>query len=356
MDFGSVKNVGKAAVDTIVKEREKNGTFKSFTDFCERMNGESVNKKCIESLIKAGAFDEFEQTRSTLLASFESVIDTINDTNKKQLQGQVTMFDLGNTEEEKVENMKYKFNTLKEFDQKELLSMEKEMLGIYISGHPLEKLKERIQQISTINTMQMLKIKEEDDLSQDGKVVKYIGIINSIKKKFTKKNTLMAFITVEDLYGIAEIIVFDSCYSKSQNVLLEENIVLIEGKLSIREDDDVKIVANTITEFNENIVTNSTNNLGLDLKPVHIQNDITQINKDQQKKPKHILIDITNLSEEQKSKLRGAIKFFTGDRSNTLISVQQHEKILPCGAIFVTKEILEQFEEIVGQQNIRFNS
>ena len=79
MDFGSVKNVGNAVVDTITAEREKNGEFKSFTDFCERMSGESVNKKCIESLIKAGAFDEFEQTRSTLLASFEEIIDTIND-------------------------------------------------------------------------------------------------------------------------------------------------------------------------------------------------------------------------------------------------------------------------------------
>ena len=106
MDFGSVKNVGTAVVDTIVKNRKQNGEFKSFTDFCERMQGESVNKKCIESLIKAGAFDEFEQTRSTLLASFETIIDTINDTSKKTMQGQVTMFDLGKTEDEKIENMR----------------------------------------------------------------------------------------------------------------------------------------------------------------------------------------------------------------------------------------------------------
>ena len=94
MDFGSVKNVGIAVVDNIVKERKQNGEFKSFTDFCERMLGESVNKKCIESLIKAGAFDEFNQTRSTLLASFEQILDTINGANKKSFAGQVSMFDL----------------------------------------------------------------------------------------------------------------------------------------------------------------------------------------------------------------------------------------------------------------------
>ena len=259
MDFGSVKNVGTAVVDTIVKERKKNGEFKSFTDFCERMQGEAVNKKCIESLIKAGAFDEFEQTRSTLLASFETVIDTINETSKKTMQGQVTMFDLGKTEDEKLESIKYKFTTLKEFDERELLSMEKEMLGIYISGHPLEKIRSNIEKVATINTLQMIQMKEQNDLSQDGKQVKYIGIINSIKKKYTKKNTLMAFMTVEDLYGSTEIIVFDTCYSKSQNILLEENIVLIEGRLSIREDDDVKIVANNITEFNENSIQQSNN-------------------------------------------------------------------------------------------------
>lgn len=342
MDFGSVKNVGIAAVDSIVKERKENGEFKSFTDFCERMQGEAVNKKCIESLIKAGAFDEFEQTRSTLLASFETILDTINDTSRKTMQGQVTMFDLGKTEDEKIENMKYKFTTLKEFDEKELLSMEKEMLGIYISGHPLDKLRKQIEAVSTINTLQMLQISEQEDLGLDGKQVKYVGIINSIKKKYTKRNTLMAFMSVEDLYGSTEIIVFDSCFSKAQHILLEENIVLIDGRLSIREDEPVKIVANNITEFNENVVNQ---NFKDSKRATHIEK--------QNDKPKLLTINITNISEEQKDKLRGAIRFFSGDRNNIAVSVQDGEKILPCGAIYLTQEILNAFKEIVGEENIK---
>ena len=211
--LGSVKNVGIAAVNAIVKEREENGAYESFTDFCERMKNETVNKKCIESLIRAGAFDEFEQTRATLLASFESILDTIQDTNRKSFAGQVTMFDLANPEDN-VNELKYTFNEQKEFSEKDLLSMEKEMLGIYISGHPLEKLRAQIENETNINSM---KLKEFANLQatvldegefiarknefKDGQFVKYAGIITSVKKKYTKNNTIMAFVTVEDLYG-----------------------------------------------------------------------------------------------------------------------------------------------------------
>ncbi len=338
--LGSVKNVGTAVVDTIVRERKVNGEFKSFTDFCERMSGESVNRKCIESLIKAGAFDEFEQTRSTLLASFEGIIDTINDTSRKTMQGQVTMFDLGGTEEEKIESMKYSFTTLKEFEEKELLSMEKEMLGIYISGHPLGKIKDQIQKVATINTLQMSQIAEEGNLKHDGKQVKYVGIITSIKKKYTKRNTLMAFMTVEDLYGSTEIIVFDSCFSKAQHILLDENIVIIDGRLSIREDEPVKIVANNISEFNE---TKGDS-------PLSSQNEYASAKIDLQK-PKTLTLNITNTSETQKDKLRGAIRFFSGDRNNIAVQVNDNGQIKPCGAIYLNEEIFEAFKEILGEEN-----
>ena len=322
------------------------------------MSGESVNRKCIESLIKAGAFDEFEQTRSTLLASFEGIIDTINDTSRKTMQGQVTMFDLGGTEEEKIESMKYSFTTLKEFEEKELLSMEKEMLGIYISGHPLGKIKEQIQKVATINTLQMSQIAEEGNLNQDGKQVKYVGIITSIKKKYTKRNTLMAFMTVEDLYGSTEIIVFDSCYSKSQNILLDENIVIIDGRLSIREDEPVKIVANNITEFNSATIVSGNNFVGAG--PVSARTDINANSNPvgvdahidpQNRTPKVLTLNITNASETQKDKLRGAIRFFSGDRNNIAVQVNDNGQIKPCGAICLNQEILEQFKEILGEEN-----
>ena len=282
LDFGSVKNVGTSAIEAIVNEREKQGEFKNFADFCERIQGEAVNKKCIESLIKSGAFDELGETRHTLIASYEGIIDTISGENKKSIEGQVTMFDIAS--KETTEKHKYVLNKEPEFE-------EKEMLGIYISGHPLEKLQEKIKANTNINTLQMINIKEENDYSKDGRPVKYAGIITSVKKKYTKNNTIMAFVTVEDLYGSTEVIVFDSCFSRSQTVLIEDNIVLVEGRLSMKEDS-VKIVASTIVDFEA--ATQNTN---------------SRQNTPQETRTKILTLNIQNATEEQKEHLRGAIRF-----------------------------------------------
>lgn len=252
MDFGSIKNVGIQPVNNIVKERIQNGEYKEFTDFCERIADESVNKKCIESLIKAGAFSGFKQTRSTLLASFEAIIDTIQSGKKKAFSGQVSMFDLGTEEEKKSLNeIKYNFYEHEELPNKELLSLEKEMLGIYISGHPLEKLRNQIETQTNINTIKLRQIdeqmtsstneldmeliKQESKLKyQDGQKVKYAGIITSIKKKYTKNNKIMAFVTIEDLYGTAEVIVFENAYIKAGKSLVEENIVMVDRKIKYK--------------------------------------------------------------------------------------------------------------------------
>ena len=334
--LGSIKNVGTVPVDNIVKERTEHGEYKSFTDFCERIADEAVNKKCVESLIKAGVFDNFEQTRSTLLASFENIIDVIQSSKKKGFAGQVSMFDLGSNEEkEEMEEMKYKFEEHEELSNKELLSIEKEMLGIYISGHPLEKLREQIETQTNINSLEMKKIDEQNSNSEfdteninqeklkytDGQHVKYAGIITSVKKKYTKNNKIMAFVTIEDLYGQAEVIVFENAYIKAENNLVEENIVLVDGRLSVREDDETKIVANEIKEFGE-------------------------------QKQKVLILDITNADEPEKAKLRGAIKYFKGDRNNINVFVKVGETKSSCGSMYCTDEIMQVFKDIAGNDKV----
>lgn len=337
--LGSIKNVGTVPVDNIVKEREENGEFMSFTDFAERISGKAVNKRCIESLIKAGTFDELGKNRSTLLASFENIVDIIELSNKKGFEGQVSMFDLGENEEEK-QKIKYSFDEQPEMSEKELLSTEKEMLGIYISGHPLEKIKNQILNQVTItsndlrnideqnlsgnleNTSNIEMQNEEKTKHTDGETVKIAGIITSVKKKITKSNKMMAFITVEDLYGQIEIITFENVYMSSQNNLIEENIIWVEGRLSIREDEPTKIVASKISNFEES-------------------------------RPKTLHLNITNLSEEEKSKLRGAIKFFNGDKNNMPVIIEVEQEMKPCGQIYCTEEILKVFEDIIGKENVR---
>lgn len=334
--LGSIKNVGTVPVNSIVKERRENGPYKSFTDFCERIAEEAVNKKCIESLIKAGAFDEFEQTRSTLLASFEGIIDAIQSSKKRGLDGQVSMFDLGSEQEkEEMNEVKYKFYEQEEMSNKELLSIEKEMLGIYISGHPLEKLRSQIEAQATINTMQLRELDEQMSSQMlteegirnekpkfvDGQKIKYIGIITSIKKKYTKNNKIMAFVTIEDLYGTAEIIVFENAYLTAGKSLVEENIVVVDGRLSIREDDTTTIIANELKDFGN-------------------------------QKQKIFTLDITTANDEQKEKLRGALRYFNGDRNNMNVQIRIEGELKPCGQIYWTEQIQEVFEDILGADKV----
>ena len=331
--LGSIKNVGFAVLDAIVKNREENGPFKDLGDFCERMQNDSVNKKCIESLIKSGSMDEFNQTRATLLASFEDIVDTVNSSNKKGYKDQISMFDLvmgSNSEDDNLEDIKYNYTVLEEFSDKELLSMEKEMLGLYITGHPLESLRDELEAQTTINTFKMTQINEEEQEEggsnntgyRDGQIVKIAGLVSSVKKKYTKTNKIMAFVTLEDLYGSCEIIVFENSYLKAQELLVEDSTVMVEGRLSIREDEATKIVANEITKFGA-------------------------------KGQRLLEINITELDEVQKEKLRGAIKFFAGDRNNIAVKIINGENSVMSGGIYVTDEILNEFRQIVGFDNVR---
>ena len=142
----------------------------------------------------------------------------------------------------------------------------------------------------------------------------------------------MAFVTIEDLYGAAEIIVFENAYQKAANLLMVDNVVLVDGRLSIREDEDVKIIAREIKELGDNI---------------------EEINQDTTHN-KILQIDITNLDEHEKTKLRGALKFFNGERNNTKVQVIDGEKVLDCGTILLNKEILEEFKDLMGQERVNF--
>ena len=171
--------------------------------------------------------------------------------------------------------------------------------------------------------MKIIKINEgEEELYKDGQNVKYGGIITAVKKKYTKNNNIMAFVTIEDLYGNLEIIVFESCYNRVSNILMEDNIVIVDGRLSIREDEEVKIVANNIRELKK------------------------------EEGRKTLNIDISNMSDEQKQKLKGAIKFFNGEKNNIEILIKDGEEIKRSGNIYLTLEILEELKKIVGKEKV----
>ena len=321
--LGSIKNVGIAAVDAIVAERSENGEFVDFSDFCERIYGESVNRKCIESLIKAGAFDLLGKTRSTLIASFETILDSIGSFKSKGNENQVSMFDLY-TEDDALQKIKYEYIELPEYDHKEFLLLEKEMLGIYISGHPLENYKKVIDEKTDFNSLIVQKFynqKDDDSNNQmieDNKMVKIAGIITSVKKKYTKNNKIMAFITIEDLYGSLEMVVFDSVYARFSNLLYDENIVLVNARVSIRSDQDLSFVVNTISELDN-------------------------------EKYKIIDIEVYKISDDKKALLRKWIVENRRDDGNVEIFVinGENQEHLSCGKVAFDNNSFNKFKEII---------
>ncbi|MEW9123541.1 MAG: DNA polymerase III subunit alpha [Thermotaleaceae bacterium] len=243
----AVKNVGLGIIDNIVNARREKGRFISFMDFVEKVDGKEMNKRAIESLIRSGAFDQIGAYRAQLLAIFEKVIDGIQQERRRNIEGQFSLF--SNFDEGLTENIKEDIlPKVAEFPFRMLLAMEKETLGLYISGHPLAEFETEIQQISTVHTGELIDLKESDESSdlRDSSYVRIAGLIVQRTNKTTKNNKMMAFITLEDLYGTIEVLVFPNVYEKSINFLLEDQAVVIEGRITMKEEEEPKLIAEKI--------------------------------------------------------------------------------------------------------------
>lgn len=333
--LAAIKNVGTGAINTITDERDKNGKFVDFVDFCKRVSSEDINKKCIESMIKAGVFDSLGDNRNTLLHSFEDVLDTISSDKKRALTGQVNMFDLAMSNNEKNDNL-YKLKKVQELPKKELLLMEKEMLGLYVSGHPLENYKKYIDEYATIRSSDLI-YEESDEISEsviklDGKSVKLLGLITSVRTKITKNNEIMAFVTLEDLEGTINLIVFPKTYSGYKNIIVEDSIVKIDGRISAKEDEITVIM--------------------LKAEKFEVRN--TKVIEDLNNKDLMIEINIPqNKTEYELQLLREFIKEISNRRGNVLVELRNNNisKTLP---MYFDEMIYKKIQNAVGEENIRF--
>ena len=246
--LAAVKNVGANVISTIVSIRETKGKFISFTDFCTKVDTTVLNKRQVESLIKCGAFDSFKVRRSQLMAIYEKTIDSIISHKKKNIEGQFSLFD---TLQEDVA-INEEIPDLPEYNRKTILSMEKEILGVYLSGHPLSEYEEVLEKYATTNTNEIAELRnthEENWKLRDGSRVIIGGIIIKKQNKITKNNNMMAFITLEDLYGTVEGIVFPKVYDNYKDILQEDSIVLVEGTLDTSEEESAKLLINRIKEL-----------------------------------------------------------------------------------------------------------
>ncbi len=248
--LSAIKGVGRQIVEDIENERKAGGQFTSLKDFVKRCIPIGVNKRTVENLIKAGAFDSLPGTRKQLLQVYQIIMDDAAAEHKKEITGQMSFFDF--LEPEEREAMETPLPDVGEFGKDELLAYEKEVLDLYVSGHPLENYIDIMKKHCDTTTADMKADEETGEIKvTDGQNVTIGGVITVVTRKVTKNNQTMAFVTIEDIYGVCEIIVFPRDFEKNRKLLVTDEKVMIKGRISIDEERGAKIILSEIERLDE---------------------------------------------------------------------------------------------------------
>ena len=245
MGMSGVKNVGNSAVDAIVQERRLSGPYRDVFEFCRRIDSEAVNKRAVESLIMAGCFDHMGATRLQCMRVFDQALEANSAKRRQNVVGQISLFDMGQpTADLAIEDT---YPDVGEYPYKQLLSMEKEMTGVYVSGHPLDEYRKELE-VLEINTAWVAELKERPDagIDEDGRQVVMGGILTALRPKATKKGAMMGFITLEDLTGQIECLLFPRIFERYSKLLELDMPVLLTGHLSVREEEDTKLLVDVV--------------------------------------------------------------------------------------------------------------
>lgn len=241
----AVKNVAQSYIELIIRERKENGNYESFFSFCKRTYGKEFNRRSVEHLIKAGALDNLGANRNQMLKMMDSVVESLETEKKSSVSGQLGFFDIS---QELAKESEPVAPDVPEFSEKEILQLEKEATGIYMSGHPMTAYKDYARRIHSAKIIDLLEadVNDKSSFYKSGQRVKILTILSTVKKKVTKNNTTMAFLQAEDVTGSIEVVVFPKKMEQVADLLIEDNIVLIEGRLELSDDSASKISLDSI--------------------------------------------------------------------------------------------------------------
>ena len=346
----SIKNLGRALIDKIERERKENGEFKTFWDFCKRISGNELNRRALESLIKSGALDGLDLNRREMIANLELAITAAAKENSMYEGGQLDMFSAFGGGEEF--SSAPDFSRSEELPKNELLYFEKEVSGMYFSGHPLEEyraISEALNSPKTSYLYECLETGKENDI--DNMNVSFLGVVTSVKKKVTKKDEIMAFCGVEDLFGNIEMIVFPKNFIMYGNILAVGNIVLVDGKISVK-DEEVKLLAEKIT-LAPKTLEELPKEKRSQLNPTPTQSQKTETTQDKKKKS-GIFIKMPTENSEKTEKLKNLLSIFEG-RIPVYLYYEDTKKYDFLGMDFLTsinQPLTNELKYIFGENNV----
>jgi DNA polymerase-3 subunit alpha len=337
--MAAIKNVGGNVVDSIVKAREEKGKFESLVDFINKMDPSAINKRAVECLIKAGALDDFKVFRSKMLAVHEKLIENISSDKRRNIDGQISLF---GTEE--LKNPEVSYPNIKEFNKKNLLAMEKEMTGLYITGHPLDDYAKSLKMQTTNEISKIFSVHETldetfeenlDEISmfnreetlQDNDRVILGGILAGVNQKVTRNNSIMAFLKLEDLTGTIEVIVFPKTLDKVKELCVTDSLVIVKGRLSLKEDEPPKLICESIEPLEQ-----------VNTAKVYLRVDNTEAARDLNKRLKDILA-----------------KEYLGDTPIYIFESQQKQKFrVPKDRwVSLDSDVIIMLKETLGEENVK---
>ena len=346
----AIKNLGRQFIDFIIYERKQSGNFKSLNDFCERMYDKTMNSRALESLIKCGAIDNLGANRRQMLAVSKMILDSIQFESRKNVKGQISLFD---TDEDTKASGEIAMPDLPEFSVSERLFMENEVAGMYLSGHPLNEYDEyakiaRTDRIGSIISM------EADSSYKDGQTVRVLAIVSKVKTQVTKNNKMMAFVNVEDQYGMAEMLVFPNVFDEYGLYFREGNIIDVVATVNIREDEDPKIICNKVK-----LVTKDT-------KPEPLKTYADYRNNREQvkaptanrpvnpQKPKTLYIRIDNLESKSFKKAKRLLEIFEGRTPVVFYLTDTNKKLQAPQNLWVelNSVLVNELKKQLGDDNI----
>lgn len=360
-----IKNLGSEFIKDIIKERE-NGMYKDLFDFCSRLQTTHFNKRAVESLIRSGALDSLGANRRQMLQALPALVNNLEEHRRKTMYGQVGFFELGADDSF---GINFDMPNVEEFPKSELLKMEKEMTGLYLSGHPLDKYDDLINKLGYARTIDLLEA-EKNSLSKykDGGAVTLVGIITGITIKQTRNGKNMAFVRIEDMFGSIEIIVFPNTLERFSSYLVNGGIITVSGSLSLEEEKDAKVLANTIgkaPDKNSKPVNTNDNNYrqNYQQKSYSNNNENENINSNvitEEKPKKHkkvgLFLRFSSRNDKNMEKVKIITSIFDGNYPLYFYYLDEKKYELQSRSSFVevNKTMLKVLSDILGKDNVAF--
>ncbi len=341
----AVKNVGRNMIRSIVSEREKSGQFLTFPDFCLRSYGSEMNRRALENLVKSGAMDCFGITRRTMVMNMEGILKAIDDTERRNLAGQINLYDHIETDA----STDFAIEDQPEYPLPELLAQEKEITGLYLSSHPLEKYLELIRKTSNC-TLRELTADENERF--DNQFVTLVCSIVAVRPKVTKSNATMAFVTVEDLTGSIEMLVFPAKLDEYLRFLKVNNVVVVDARVSVKENEEINLVCNRVTPVDDYQPHRQNRKTYTNEKPAITPDSDSKTDPFQ--KIKSLYLRVPDQESDLYRKATAILQIFEGNIPVYLYLNRKKELVLAPRRMWVSlsETLLAELREILGDENV----